>query len=227
LKTIKILDLYCGDGLAATGYLSVKELLNCDVEIVGIDRNPACVNSYPGEFIHGNVRDFVSKSFFNEFDIVHASPPCQSFSRLKHFAKHHDNGEELFFIRDFLRSYSGRSILENVVCAPIHKDVVLRGNMFHLLTLKERIFETNNLPFIITPPRSSHFVNKPNYYITVAGGGSKGNHYLLDHVKLNCRELWSLAMGVSHFNKFTAHGLAEGIPPAFTRFILSSILHCL
>src|SRR5262245_55739464 len=72
---MKILDLCCGAGLASAGYW----LSGCFTEVVGIDiRDMSGV--YPFDFIQGDAFN-LDYEFLARFDFIHASPPCQAYSR--------------------------------------------------------------------------------------------------------------------------------------------------
>ena len=68
---MKVLDLFCGSGGAAKG------IVDAGFEILGVDINPQ--SYYPFEFIQRDVFD-LPMEFFDEFDWIWASPPCQAYS---------------------------------------------------------------------------------------------------------------------------------------------------
>src|SRR5260221_1491323 len=71
-KNINLLDLYCGGG-GGMGYH------RAGFNVVGVDVNPQ--PHYPFEFHQADALDYLSKHW-HEFDVIHASPPCQKYSRI-------------------------------------------------------------------------------------------------------------------------------------------------
>ena len=69
---MKLLDLYCGEGLAAWGYWRS----GCFSSITGIDINPKMSARFSFEFICADCRS-LTYDFLDQFDFIHASPPCQ------------------------------------------------------------------------------------------------------------------------------------------------------
>ena len=68
---MKLLDLFTGTGSVAR---VARELGN---EVTSLDINPRCEPTVCADILHLNYRDTFSP---NEFDIVWASPPCETFS---------------------------------------------------------------------------------------------------------------------------------------------------
>lgn len=70
----KMLDLFCGEGGAAMGYH------RAGFDVVGIDTDPKRLDRYPFESHQADALVFLAEHG-HEFDAVHASPPCQGYSR--------------------------------------------------------------------------------------------------------------------------------------------------
>ena len=90
---LKLLDLYCGAGGAAMGY----HLAGID-EIVGIDSQPQ--PRFPFDFIQDDAIKFLARHG-EEFDLIHASPPCQLYSKT-HRIMHGNHPDLIERTRDIL-----------------------------------------------------------------------------------------------------------------------------
>ena len=75
---MKILDLFCGAGGAGVGYSQAG------MEVTGVDISHQ--DEYPFEFICGDALEYVEKNSKN-FDFIHASPPCQHFTKYQNCRK--------------------------------------------------------------------------------------------------------------------------------------------
>ena len=72
---MRLLDAFCGAGGAAVGYHRAGFH-----EIVGVDIKPQ--PRYPFTFVPGDALEYI-KAHGHEFDAIHASPPCQRYTRLR------------------------------------------------------------------------------------------------------------------------------------------------
>ena len=196
---MRLLDLFCGAGGAAVGY----QRAGFD-EIVGVDIEPQ--KNYPFEFVLADAMPFPLEGF----DLIHASPPCQGYSRLNHFLKK----EYPLLIEPLRERAQGVPlIIENVVGAPLQTPLLLCGQMFGLRLFRHRIFE---LPFVFLQPQHTH-----GHWLAPKRG--KGN------VRPSDGEVWSptghfadrkgaaMAMGVSWMA--TREEVAQAVPPAYTEYI--------
>ncbi len=73
----KLLDLFCGGGGASVGYH------RAGFDVTGVDDNPKVAKHYPFEFHHADALEYLA-DHGGEYDVIHASPPCQSESDLRH-----------------------------------------------------------------------------------------------------------------------------------------------
>lgn len=130
----KLLDLFCGAGGCSEGY----HRAGFD-KIIGVDIN--FQPNYLFEFIKMNAMDMD----LSEFDIIHASPPCQKYTRrsqrLVKEGKIYPDFLEI--IREKLIQSNKSYIIENVVGAPLINPITLCGTMFDLGVLRHRLFESN------------------------------------------------------------------------------------
>ena len=135
----RLLDLYCGGGGASMGYWLAG------FEVVGVDiaKQPR----YPFTFFQAEALEFVDRYGY-AFDAIHASPPCQAYSRLA--ARHSERSypDLIADTRGVLQVTGKPYIIENVPEAPLVDPVVICGSAFDLGTVdfqlrRHRAFETN------------------------------------------------------------------------------------
>ena len=199
---MKILDLYCGAGGAATG-LKNAGLTN----IVGVDINDQ--PDYPFEFHKKNVFD-LSPHFFRGFDLIWASPPCQlySFGSIQHIRKGKKYPDLVAPTRELLLKSGKPFVIENVPRAPIRKDLLLCGEMFKIRVIRHRHFEIEGFKV----PQPEHIKHagmvKDKYYVSCAGHGGHGSNKL---------SVWQDAMQI-HWTQ-NKHSIAEAVPPKYSEYI--------
>jgi len=198
---MRLLDLFCGAGGASVGYA------RAGFSVVGVDIHPQ--PNYPFEFVQMNALS-CDYEYLDQFDIIHASPPCQQYSIGSAVAR--KNGKQypdlVHPTRRLLVATGKPYIMENVRPAPVRPDICLDGTMFDLGVIRPRVFETN-IPGIPTYPCPSLIEGSviEGDYVTVAGNGGTG---------LKTRAAWSQAMGIHWMSR---RELREAIPPAYTRWI--------
>lgn len=174
-------------------------------EIVGVDIKPQ--PRYPFEFVLGDALEYVA-AHGQEFDAIHASPPCQHYSsatrdKSKHPDLYKPTRNELIETR---KPY----IIENVVSAPYDHGIVLCGSMFDMRIRRHRNFETSW--FVFQPPCQHEGRERP---ITITGrGGAKWQDY--KHSRKAPVNMWPELMGAPWMDWKEAR---EAIPPAYTKFI--------
>lgn len=181
-------------------------------EVVGVDIKPQ--PRYPFEFHQADALEFP----LSGFDVIHASPPCQKFSRAtnihngKPYQKNHP--DLIDAIRQRLSATERPYIIENVPEAPLTSCVTLCGTMFEgLRVYRHRNFET--WPIVLLPPYCcNHKYRLPP---------NKGHYHTLDEYDfITCvghnfsAESGRIAMGIGWM---TRDELAEAIPPAYTEWI--------
>jgi len=137
---MKLLDLFCKAGGASMGYHTAG------FEVVGVDIKKQ--KRYPFEFIHADALEILTdRDFLKQFDVIAASPPCQTHSSTKHLrnAQGHTT-TKLDLIpetREALDAWGGAYIIENVPGAPLINPIVLCGSSFGLKVRRHRQFESN------------------------------------------------------------------------------------
>ena len=209
----RILDAFCGAGGAARGYQ------DAGFYVVGVDKEPQ-PNYMGDQFIRGDALEYLGillrhRHHLRGFDAIHASPPCQQYSRaFRHLAR--EEPKLIEPTRDLLRETGLPFIIENVPGAPIPRQdtldgrygVELCGSMFGLRVHRHRLFETN---FAVTQPACAHTAPAMNPH------NAKGR----EEIGYAPERQWREAMGVPWMSKAETR---EAIPPAFTRHIGEALL---
>lgn len=202
------------------GYYQAAQDLGLKIQITGIDIEPQ--PNYPFKFIKCDAVKYLQKNG-HKFTHVHASPPCQPFtvstSEMRALGKVYP--DIIQPIRELITLSGLPGIIENVPQAPVHPDIVLRGDMFNLKVLRKRHFECVNW-FSLTPQLSKKTGSVRNGdYVSVFGKeglkGQKNNPFPCKFRLNTVRETWAFAMGIDWHMK--GPELAEAIPPAYTRYI--------
>ncbi len=192
------------------GYVEAFNLGNPQEDcIVGIDINPQ--PNYPFTFVQ---LDIVKAKgwlkYFQRFDIIHASPPCQRYSTMtKRHGRQAEHPDLIPIVRKMLRRSGRPYVIENVVGAPLIGPVLLCGSMFRLGVRRHRLFECS---FPVVPLQCKH--KEQGSVVGVyghAGGSSKR-----DGLCFSGTAEWRRAMGIEWM---TGKELAQAIPPAYTKWI--------
>lgn len=202
---IKVLDLFCGAGGASKGYA------DAGFEVIGVDNKPH--KDYPFQMFVLDAMDLV-KQDFDQYDLIHASPPCQPFTSLMKLAKAQGkttNKADLLEPTRALLQASGKPyVIENVVGAPLIDPVQLCGSSFGLKVRRHRLFESN------LPLKGSICDHK-------AQGRPIGVYgSMRDQIPNGGRTADSVeqarkAMGIDWAMKWG--DLVEAIPPAYTHYL--------
>lgn len=199
---MRLLDLFSGAGGAAMGYH------RAGFEVVGVDNRP--MPRYPFEFHQADALEFV-RAHGEEFDVIHASPPCQAFTayarRPSHVGEHPDL---IAATRRALREERKPYVIENISAAPLQRTLMLCGSSFGLDVRRHRYFESNLLILEThcqhrwQTPRFPQATNRQNPRRTVEVGAWRVAHLAAD------------AMGIDWMNN---EELSQAIPPAYTQYI--------
>lgn len=228
---MRVLDLYAGAAGAGMGYN------RAGMYVAGVDKAPQPNNPFlflqmdalevmelliAGEDLPFMVKgDYwnISRFGLQDFDLIHASPPCQLFTmynNVKSIAKStSENYENLIPDTRRLLEKSGKSyVIENVPRAPLEDYFQLCGTSFGIRVRRHRIFETNWGPITVPPCDHKRFTdkifpgssNRPNGRTVCNIGeyrvplGTQKDHMQVD---------WPV----------TLHELSEMVPPVMTEHI--------
>jgi len=204
----RLLDLFSGAGGAARGYQLAG------FHVTGIDINPQ--PRYAGdEFHQADALTFP----LDEFDAVHASPPCQDHSPLRSRAGEHGTGWMLDATLERLASQPAVWVVENVGAAHNRADFLLCGEMFGLRTVRHRRFTVDPrltaLLAVPAHPRHRRPTSTKNRISALAEGH---NLSITGNVGVHAGPL---CMGIDWM---TGDELSQAIPPAYTQFIGEQLL---
>jgi len=198
-------------------------------EVTGVDIDPRYAKRYPFEFIAGDALEFV-KAHGHEFDAIHASPPCQSYSISRHGNGHETKAPKLVeAVRDLLVATLRPYVIENVVGAPIAEPLMLCGTEFGLSAVDDdgevlhlsrpRLFESNVFLW------GAGGCNCAGRIIGGVYGGGSSNKIRARTVRHGgytpSKSVREKLIGADWM---TLHGLAQSIPPAYTEHIGAQLL---
>lgn len=204
---MRLLDLFCGAGGAAMGY----HRAGFD-EIVGIDIKPQ--KNYPFTFIQGDALNPPVR--LEEFDLIHASPPCQAYSSAT--PRLHEHPDLYEPTRAMLDAAGRPYVIENVVGAPYHHGVILCGSMFDLAdddgewVQRHRNFETSWLMF----QNACHHPTRKRALLVTGHAFIKTVRDIKNHSRQGPFDLACRLMGIDWM---TRKELVQAIPPAYTEYL--------
>lgn len=220
----RLLDLFSGAGGAAMGYH------RAGFEVVGVDIAPQ--PHYPFEFHRADALEFPLEGF----DAIHASPPCQGYSRMRHlpWLKHKEYELLIEPVRERLAALSVPWVIENVEDSPLQRapglfevhGILLCGTMFGLGIYRHRPFESNVMMCQPAHPRHRETIRQGSMLGSRArlpvrrgvtawqeDGGVGGHMGNVERVRQ--------AMGIDWM---PGDALSQAIPPAYTAWIGEALL---
>ena len=214
---MRLLDLYCCAGGAGMGYHRAGWDVT-GVDVVRHKRNPHPV-------IEQDVLDLDPDWIAREFDAVHASPPCQGYSLMRHAPGAKGAPRLIEPTRELLEATGLPYVIENVEGAAGHmrSPITLCGTMFGLGAQgcelqRHRLFETGGGLTLDQPPCR----HSGGPVIGVYGGharnrgSSSGGRGTRDVWEGGHRAAASQALDIDWM---TLGEMSEAIPPAYTEWI--------
>ena len=208
---MKLLDLYCKAGGASRGYQLAG------FEVVGVDIKKQ--KRYPYEFIQADCLELMKDmDFLRSFDVITASPPCQTHSITQHLrnaqGKSTDKVDLIPQTREALIASGKPYVIENVPGAPLIEPIQMCGSYFGLKVRRHRRFESN-LPIVGSPCKHKEQGKPVGVYGSMRDEIPKGGHTAKTIEE--ARE----AMGID----WMIWGeLVEAIPPIYTQEIGKQLL---
>ena len=234
---MKMLDLYCGQGGAAAGYIAAGW------EVTGVD-NVDHSHRYPGRFILADALAYLAKHG-REYDAIHASPPCQAYTiaTAGNLPVREKYQRLIPATRELLKLTGVPWVIENVAQArsQMESPVMLCGRMFGLgaddedglpLVLdRHRLFESNVLLSVPAHPvhgseqvagvyGGSRRSSKPD--ATPADDRHAARHERRGGYVPRSKRVQQRLMGIDWM---TVRGMQEAIPPAYTEYIGRQLLN--
>jgi DNA (cytosine-5)-methyltransferase 1 len=203
---VKVLDLYCGSGGAGMGYH------RAGFDVTGVDNEPQ--HEYPFPFVLGDAIEYVT-AHGHEYDLIHASPPCQARTRLSNISLH--AYQDLIPATRAAVERTGKPyVIESVTRWGLVIPIMLCGQTFGLRMYRHRWFETT---FTYTDPphtkhvarcaRNSYMPTAERPYMTITGRNG--------HISQRWVNKAAEYMGTPWIT--TLNGICEAIPPAYAEYI--------
>lgn len=209
----KLLDLYAGSGGCSVGYA------RAGFTVTGVDAKPQ--DDYPYELVVADALEVLADhEYLAGFDAIHASPPCQNYTRAAHLRnaqgkKPSVTRYDMPKVMEALRAWGGPYVVENVPGAPMTNPALLCGSAFGLRVRRHRLFDSN---YLIMQPGCFH----------AAQGKPVGVYFAMnDQIPDGGTTARTLdeglaAMGVDWVTSWRR--LVEMVPPAYTEYLGQQLL---
>lgn len=220
-----LLDAFSCTGLGAGGYR------DAGFEVVCLDNDEKALDHAQAAGFHvilgDAVRLLADAGFMRQFEVVHASPPCQLFSATRRLAvaQGKGTGRAVDLLSPVLDIFDGLEtpwVVENVERSPLKRMGAVRlcGSSFGLKVQRHRLFLSN--VDLGVPPACRHdrfdidpVTGKPRpwgvYYAKGDSIPSGGRTCLSDEHGHEC-------MGVTD-RRVPWRYLCEGLPPVYTEWV--------
>ena len=212
---MRLLDLFAGSGGCADGYAAAG------FDVVGVDTDAGALRHYPHPSVRADAMDVLADlAYLSSFDVVHASPPCQGYSRTRSLAR--AQGRERVAYPDLLApvlahlaAWGGVWVVENVPGAPLPGAVLYCGRAFGLAVKRHRLFAASVL--LLSPGCACGTARPVGVY------GRPGDH--VPQGGTTARDLGHglAAMGMSP-GRMPWPRLTQAIPPAYTEHVGAQLL---
>jgi len=224
---VRILDLFAGSGGAGRGYeLAGFDVYSVDLDHQALVHNPHATTTRDAlavmrELLRGERVTFwragakqVHRTI-DDFDAIHASPPCQRWSTATANADRHP--DLITPLRPLLERTGLPYVIENVPKAPLTAPTMLCGSMFGLKVRRHRHFETS---FDLDPPKPCDHKTQ-GAPVGVYGDHWDSREFLRPDGTRRGAKARSLAEGqeAMGIDWMPWRHLKEAIPPSFTAHI--------
>lgn len=240
----KLLDVFCCEGGASTGYA------HAGFDVYGLDlfvdytqaRYP--FPSHRGDAILGLTRLLAGEHLtfadnalrLADFAAIAASPPCQAYSITKH--SHSNEHPDLIGpVRYLLQATGLPYVMENVVGAPLDTPLTLCGTEFDLTATdddgrplhlrRHRLFESNVFLIGNGGCRCTEYKRRGYGVGGVYGGGSVDRQHAKEVRRGGYTPGKHVRAALIGADWMTQHGLSQAIPPAYTAHIGRQVLEAI
>lgn len=211
-----VLDLFCGGGGAADGYVKAG------FEVLGVDKNPQPY--YPYEFFKGDAFEYLERKG-DRFDVIHASPPCQGYSyatgrsEARRYNAGRDEPKLVGTVVRRLRKMGKPYVVENLIGAINEMGVpfMLCGTMFDLPIARHRLFDVYPRIKRRSLPEHMDCVGIARAYAEERGWDILDMRVAGNGRRAGITEIWKEIMGIDR--DMRQIDLTEAIPPAYTEWI--------
>lgn len=175
-------------------------------DVVGVDIKP--MPRYPFEFHQADALEYCA-AHGEEFDAIHASPPCQHYSEANPIEKRILSPDLIGAVREVLIATGKPYVIENVENARKHlvNPFMLCGSMFGMKIWRHRYFES--VMFLMSPASCQHR-DRPITLYPGSNARANRNHPIPSIIESR------YAMGIDWM---IGEEIREAIPPAYTEFI--------
>lgn len=210
----KLLDLFCCEGGAGVGYH------RAGFDVTGVDISPQ--PRYPFPFAQFDAIAYVL-AYGEQFDAIHASPPCQRYSTMTADPDAHP--DLIGLTRTALQQIGRPYVIENVAGARPELDhpVMLCGSGFGLGVRRHRLFESNvplwGMPCAHTDAPVGVYGSHPDERQHMRPDGTSRG------VKARTDAEASAALGGVDWMSW--HGMRECIPPTYAQYVGEQLLEAL
>ena len=182
--------------------------------MVGVDITPQ--KNYPFKFHQADALEFLA-AHGHKFDVIHASPPCQGYSAMRHLPWLRGREYPLLIpaVRAALEALKKPYVIENVAGSPL-AGAALCGAALGLPLVRHRVFECN--PFLLFP-------GCPGHPVLFSGSATMGK-----------RGIGGGVMGIlpgyttkeaTGIDWMTNREMRQAIPPAYTEWIGKRIIEAI
>ncbi len=200
-------------------------------DVFGVDIKPQ--PHYPFEMVQEDARDALEWLDWlapDDFDAIHASPPCQRWSHAGLFANRRGNHENLIPVtRDLIQATGLPYVIENVEDArgELRDPVKLCGSSLGIEDVeRHRYFETS-FP-VLVPPCQHGLRGAARFPGTPRSDGSRPDSTIVNQMASGVtHSMLAEAMGIDWMpsrGKRPTSELCQAIPPAYTALIGAQLL---
>ena len=221
----RLLDLFSGAGGCAVGYH------RAGFDVTGVDCKPQ--PHYPFRHVVADALEYLALHGA-EYDVIHASPPCQRYTQAARLNDSADRHPDLVApVRGLLEQSGKVWVIENVPGAPLHFSALVCGLALGCGVKRHRYFESSVLLLGTTcpPGHRGDFLSVFGHgsaqrvggkgWVSVFGGGAPAK---ADNRRRADAELARKAMGIDWMNR---DELSQAVPPAYTEFLGKQLLRAL